>query len=68
MGKLVVGGTRFLLLCTLLLLLPSFAAAQCVSQLTVQSVLTQDAGSNNKTTFAPGESIHIVPSLRSRAS
>jgi len=44
----------------MLLILPSVAAAQCVSRLTVQSVLTQDAGGNNKTTFAPGESIRIV--------
>src|SRR5687768_12212669 len=51
---------RFLPLCALLLVLPSIAAAQCRSQLTIQSVLTQDAGGNNKTTFAPGESIRIV--------
>ena len=60
MDKLRVGLARLLPLTVIVLLLPSIAAAQCVSQLTVQSVLTQDAGGNNKTTFAPGESIHIV--------
>jgi hypothetical protein len=60
MGKLVVSGTRFLLLGALLLLLPSLAAAQCPSAITVQLVSTQDAGGKAKTTFAPGETIQFA--------
>ena len=60
MDKLVVGGTRFLLLCALLLLLPSLAAAQCPPAITVQLVWTQDTGGKDKTTFAPGETIQFA--------
>jgi hypothetical protein len=61
MGKLIVGGTRFLLLlCALLLLLPSFAAAQCSPVITVQRAWTQDTGGKEKTQFAPGETIQFA--------
>ena len=63
MGKLMGSKVRSMLLCALLLTLPSLAAAQCVSQLTVQSVLTQDTSGNNKTTFAPGEPIRFAAQL-----
>jgi hypothetical protein len=55
--------TRFLLLCAVLLAIPAIASAQCISQLTVQSVWTQDTGGNIKTTFAPGETIQFVAEL-----
>ena len=63
MGKLMGSKVRYLLLSVLLLALPSLAAAQCVSLLAVQSVLTQDTGGTNKTTFAPGETIRFVAQL-----
>jgi murein DD-endopeptidase MepM/ murein hydrolase activator NlpD len=55
--------TRFLLFCAVLLALPGIAAAQCISQLTIQRVWTQDSGGNDKTTFAPGETIQFVAEL-----
>jgi hypothetical protein len=42
------------------LVLPASTTAQCEPQLTVQDVLTQDAGGTEKTTFAPGETIRFV--------
>jgi CARDB len=63
MGKLMGSKGRSLFLCALLLALPSLAAAQCPSQLTVQSILTQDTNGTNKTTFAPGEPIRFVAQL-----
>src|SRR5438067_4287798 len=54
---------RFLLFCAVLLALPAVAAAQCISQLTVQRVWTRDAAGNDKTTFAPGEAIQFAAEL-----
>jgi hypothetical protein len=56
--------TRSLSLCAVLLALPSVAAAQCISQLTVQRVWTQDASGADKTTFAPGETIRYAAQPR----
>jgi hypothetical protein len=39
---------------------PTSTTAQCISQLTVQRVFTQDTGGTYKTTFAPGEPIRFV--------
>ncbi len=63
MGKLGLAVARILPLYALLLGLPALVAAQCVSQLTVQSVSTQDVGGNNKTTFAPGDPIRIIAQI-----
>ena len=60
MGKLVVDVARILPLCTLLLLLPSFAAAQCPPAITVQRVWTQDTGGKDKTNFVLGETIQFA--------
>jgi hypothetical protein len=49
------GVRRFLSLCAVILLLPAITTAQCVSQLTVQRVFTQDASGAEKTIFAPRE-------------
>jgi hypothetical protein len=62
-GKLMVGGTRFFLLCALLLTMPAIAASQCISAFTVQRVWTQDAGGKIKTTFSPGETIQFAALL-----
>jgi hypothetical protein len=63
MGKLMVGMRRLLSFCALLLLvLPALATSQ-PTLLTVQSVLTQDAGGNNKAAFSPGEPIRFVAQL-----
>jgi len=43
-----------------LLVFPTRTTAQCEPQLTVQNVLTQDAGGTEQTTFAPGETIRFV--------
>lgn len=59
----MVGVARVLLLCAVLLVLPSLAAAQCISQLSVQRVWTQDAGGADKSTFAPGEPIRFAAEL-----
>ena len=53
--KLMVRVMRFLSLCAVVLLLPAITTAQCVSQLTVQRVFTQDASGAEKTIFAPRE-------------
>jgi hypothetical protein len=58
----MVVAARFLLLCAALLALPGIAAAQPTS-LAVQRVWTQDAGGNDKTTFAPGEAIRLATQL-----
>lgn len=50
--------TRFLLLCTALLVLPTIAAPQS-TPLTVR-VWTRDAGGSDKATFALGEAIHVT--------
>jgi hypothetical protein len=57
----IVGFLMLLLpLCTVLLVFPALTTAQCEPQLTVQDVLTQDAGGTEQTTFAPGETIRFV--------
>jgi hypothetical protein len=50
----------FLSLWAVVLVFPALTTAQCVPQLTVQGVLTQDAGGTQQTTFAPGETIRFV--------
>ena len=63
LGKLGVGLGRFLPLCALLLVLPSIAAAQCVSKLAVQRVWTQDSRGTDKTAFVPGDPIRFAAQL-----
>jgi hypothetical protein len=63
MGKLIVVVTRFLSLCAVLLAIPTIAAAQCISKLTVQRVWTRDAAGTAKNTFAPGETIQFAAEL-----
>ena len=60
--KLMVVVPRFFLLCAVWLALPAIAAAQ-PTPLAVQRVWTQDAGGNDKTTFAPGETIRLAAQL-----
>jgi hypothetical protein len=60
MREFMVDRMRFFLLCALLLLLPSLAAAQCPPVITVQRVWTQDTGGKDKSTFSPGETIHFA--------
>jgi uncharacterized repeat protein (TIGR01451 family) len=47
-------------LVALVLVFPANTTAQCEPQLTVQNVLTQDAGGTEQTAFAPGETIRFV--------
>jgi hypothetical protein len=47
-------------LCAVLLVFPALTTAQCEPQLTVQHLLTQDAGGAEQTAFAPGETIRFV--------
>jgi hypothetical protein len=54
--------TRFLSLCVVLLTLPAVTAAQ-PTPLAVQRVWTQDASGNDKTAFAPGETIQFAAQL-----
>lgn len=54
----------FLSLYVVLLALPAIADAQCISQLTVQRVWTQDAAGNDKTKFAPGETLQLAAQLK----
>jgi hypothetical protein len=63
MGKFLVAVGRVLPLCAMLLALPAIAASQCISQLSVQRVWTQDAGGTDKTAFAPGEPIRFAAEL-----
>jgi hypothetical protein len=42
------------------LVFPATTTAQCVTQLTVQRVFTQDTGGTEKTTFAPGDTIRFA--------
>lgn len=60
--QLAVAVARFLLLCVVLLTLPTLAAAQ-PTPLAVQRVWTQDAGGNNKTSFSPGETMQFAAQL-----
>jgi hypothetical protein len=60
----IVGFLMLLLaLCAVVLVLPASTTAQCVTQLTVQRVFTQDAAGTEQTTFAPGETIRFVAEL-----
>jgi hypothetical protein len=63
MGKLMVGLTRFLPLCAVLLVLPAIASAQCPSPFSVQRFWTHGAGGPNQTTFGPGKTIQFVAQL-----
>jgi hypothetical protein len=65
MCKLMVVATRFLSLCAILLAIPAVTTAQCISPFAVQRVWTQDAGGNDKITFAPGEIIQFAAQLES---
>jgi uncharacterized repeat protein (TIGR01451 family) len=64
MGKLVVGLARFLLLCALLLALPTIAAAQQAGALVIDLVWTTDGNGNDKTTFMPGDAIRYTTIIR----
>ena len=50
--RVMVGLTRFLLLCTVVLLLPALTTSQ-PTPLVVQRVWTRDTGGNDKAKFAP---------------
>jgi hypothetical protein len=57
----IVGFIILLLsLWALVLVFPASTTAQCVPQLTVQHVFTQDTGGAEQTTFAPSETIRFV--------
>jgi uncharacterized repeat protein (TIGR01451 family) len=58
----VIVGFLILLLSlwAVLLVFPTLTTAQCEPQLTVQDVLTQDAGGTEQTTFAPADTIRFV--------
>src|SRR5687768_9859862 len=60
--RLMVGLTRILPLCIVVLVLPALAASQPTS-LTVQRVWTQDLGGTDKTAFVPGEPIRFAADL-----
>ena len=62
MSKLMVVVTRFLSLCAVLLVFPIVAAAQ-PTPLAVQRVWTRDGAGNDKTAFAPGETIQFAAEL-----
>ena len=64
MGKRMVIATRVLLFCAVVLLLPTIASVQCISQLTVQRVWIQDAAGTDKTAFALGEPIRFLAQLQ----
>jgi hypothetical protein len=60
----IVGFLMLLLpLCAVVLVFPASTTAQCVPQLRVQHVLTQDIGGTEQTTFAPGDTIRFVAEL-----
>jgi hypothetical protein len=59
---LMVVMPRFFLLWAVWLALPGIAAAQ-PAPLAVQRVWTRDAGGNDKTAFAPGETIQLAAEL-----
>lgn len=60
--RLMVVLIRFLPLCAVLLAIPAITDAQ-PTPLAVQRVWTQDTGGNNKTAFAPGETIQFAAEL-----
>jgi len=55
-------------LCAVLLVFPAFTTAQCEPQLTVQHLLTQDAGGTEQTTFSPGKTIRFVAEVNNAYS
>jgi hypothetical protein len=59
----MAGGTCCLFLCAILLLLPAIASSQCVPQLTIQRLFTQDILDTEKNAFAPEENFLVVLEL-----
>jgi len=56
----MLGLTRILLLCCAVVLVLSPIGASQPTPLTVQRVWTRDVGGNEKTNFAPGETIQFA--------